>query len=78
MAVPPFEQVVERYYRIAGLRHSGLTLQAIGEEVGLSRERVRQIICIGARRVRDGLSPVARRYPTDPLITTQHQKPYDE
>jgi hypothetical protein len=50
-------QIVARYYRLDGL--SGRTLQSVGKEVGLTRERVRQIVTETSKWLSTG-RPVSR------------------
>ena len=51
------EQYVERNAKIAKLRESGLTLEDVGHQFGISRERVRQIV------IRVEAGPKERRTP---------------
>jgi orotate phosphoribosyltransferase-like protein len=39
----------ERYLKALELRRSGLTLREVGQVLGLSAERARQLICRGKR-----------------------------
>ena len=44
-----------RYYKALSLRYSGNTLKFIGEELGIGKERVRQIICKAIKMIQHRL-----------------------
>jgi DNA-directed RNA polymerase sigma subunit (sigma70/sigma32) len=48
-----------------GLDGKARTLREVGEEMGVTKERIRQLVGKGLRRLRDQLGPGMVRFPAD-------------